>query len=218
MARGEFHDVEVRLRDAERWLDGRRRTSESASPEMVVVDEVEFRRLPSSIAMYRAAAAQIRGDVPGTLAHARQALDLAGEDDHAGRGGAAGFLALAHWGSGELETAHRFWADAQENLLKAGFIADAIGCFRPLAEIRVAQGRLREAVSTYERGLTLAADRGPSVLRGTADMHVGMSELFLEFDDLDAAADRLANEPGAWRARRPPTEPVSLERRYGSDP
>ena len=37
----------------------------------------------------------------------------------------------------------------------------------------------------------LAADRGLAVQRGTADMHVGMSELLLEFNDLDGAAERL---------------------------
>ena len=187
MARGEFHDVEGRLRDAERWLD----SPAGASGAMVVVDEAALRRLPSSIAMYRAAQAQLRGDVPGTLAQARQAIDLAGEDDHLERGGAAGFLALAHWGSGELEIAFRYWADAQEELLKADHVVDAIGCFRPLAEIRISQGRLRDAMSIYQRGLALAAAHRPKVLRGTADMHVGIGELLLEFNDLDAAAGHL---------------------------
>ncbi len=34
------------------------------------------------IEVYRAAVAQARGDVAGTVAHARRALDLAGPDDH----------------------------------------------------------------------------------------------------------------------------------------
>jgi len=55
----------------------------------------------------------------------------------------------------------------------------------------MAQGRLREAMSTYERGLQLATEQGAHVLRGAADMHVGMSELHLERDDLDAATQHL---------------------------
>ena len=79
---------------------------------MVVVDEAEFRRLPSAVALYRAAQAQMNGDRERTEAYAHRAFDLAGEDDPLGRGAAAGFLALAHWGGGDLEAAHGFWAEA----------------------------------------------------------------------------------------------------------
>ena len=46
-------------------------------------------------------------------------------------------------------------------------------------------------MSTYERGLQLATEQGAPVLRGAADMHVGMSELHRERDDLDAATQHL---------------------------
>ncbi len=185
MANGELQDVEALLAGAERWL------ATTTSAEMVVADDAELRRLPSAIAMYRAAQAQILGDTEGTLAHAHRALDLAGDDDPLGRGGAAGFLALATWGNGDLEAAHGFWAGAMASLHKAGHFVDAIGCRRPLAEIRMAQGRLREAMDTYEMGLRLAAEHGATVLRGAADLHVGMSELYLEWNDLDSAAEHL---------------------------
>jgi len=60
-----------------------------------------------------------------------------------------------------------------------------------LADIRIAQGRLREAMRTYERGLQLATTHGERVLRGTADMEVGMSELLCEQNDLSAATQHL---------------------------
>src|SRR5438067_1967373 len=66
---GELEGVEARLRDAERWLDMKAGMGELAlaasasSAEMVVVDEEEFRRLPASIAIYRAARALALGDV-----------------------------------------------------------------------------------------------------------------------------------------------------------
>ena len=136
------------------------------------------------------------GDRERTEAFAVRALDLAGEGDPLGRGAAAGFLALAHWGGGDLDAAHRFWTEAMECLERAGHIVDAIGCHRPLAEIRVAQGRLHEAMRTYELGLRMATDGGTTVLRGAGDMHVGMSELCLEWNDLDAAADHLRGSDG----------------------
>jgi LuxR family maltose regulon positive regulatory protein len=62
-----------------------------------------------------------------------------------------------------------------------------LGCTLALADIEIAQARLREAMGTYERGLRLATDREGSVRRGAADMHVGMSELLRERNDLEAA-------------------------------
>jgi LuxR family maltose regulon positive regulatory protein len=66
-----------------------------------------------------------------------------------------------------------------------------IGGSITLADIRITQGRLREALSTYERGLQLATKQGSPALRGAADMHVGMSELYRERNDLDTAAQHL---------------------------
>jgi LuxR family maltose regulon positive regulatory protein len=193
MAHGEVADIEALLRGAERWLEPKSGTGKDqaiASGAMVVVDEGEFSRLPSAVALYRAAQAQLEGDPERTEAFALRAFDLAGDDDPLGRGAAAGFLALVHWGNGDLEVAHGFWSEAMVSLRRAGHVVDAIGCNRPLAEIRFAQGRLHDAMRTYEHGLRMATD-GTTVLRGAADMRVGMTELMLEWDDLEAAAGHL---------------------------
>jgi LuxR family maltose regulon positive regulatory protein len=194
LASGELEGVEDRLRDAERWLDtaaDRRARPEAPAAAMVVVDDEAFRRLPGAIAVARAGQALALGDVAATVRHARRVLDLVPEDDHLGRGSAAGLLGLASWTSGELEAAHRTYAEGMAHLQLAGNIADAIGGTIALADIRIAQGRLREAMRTYERALQLAAEQGTPVLRGTADMYVGMSEIHREWDELDAATQHL---------------------------
>src|SRR5579859_2424505 len=93
---GDLEAVESRLGDAERWLDTSADSTlgvlEAAAAERVVANEEEFRKLPSQIAIYRAALAQARGDVAGTARHAQRALDHLQPGDHLGRGGAAGFL------------------------------------------------------------------------------------------------------------------------------
>ncbi|MDP9844902.1 LuxR C-terminal-related transcriptional regulator [Streptosporangium lutulentum] len=189
LACGEFEGVEGRLRDAERWLDattGIGKGSPAPSAEMVVGDE-EFRRLPGMIELYRAAQALSRGDVLDTVGHARRALDLSPEEDHLCRAAAAGLLGLASWTSGDLKAGHSAYAECVAGLRRAGYVADTFGCAIALADIRIAQGRLGEAMRTYEQALRLAPEQGGSVLRGTADMHVGMSELHRERDDLRAA-------------------------------
>ena len=95
-------------------------------------------------------------------------------------------------------------------------LTDAVGCAIALADIRIEQGRLRGAMQTYERELRLATEQRPAALRGAADMHVGMSERFLERDDLDAAVRHLmiSNEMGAHLG---PAEPTPIVRGHGPD-
>ena len=191
---GEPEEVEVRLRDAGRWLEEAAATGEGslARPgEMVVADEEEFRRLPAAIELYRAALALVRGDVPGTVRHARRTLDLALTEDHGVRAGAAGFLGLAFWTSGDLEAAHPAWAQCAAGLRRSGQIADIFGCAIAMADIRLVQGRLGEAMRTYDQALQRASEQDGPVLRGTADMYVGMSEVHRERGDLQAATQQL---------------------------
>jgi LuxR family transcriptional regulator, maltose regulon positive regulatory protein len=191
---GEFEGVEDRLRDAERWLDATTARHEGAPArpaEMVVADEEEYRRLPAEIEVYRAALALAQDDVPGTVRHARRALDLSPADDHLDRASAAGFIGLASWASGDLDAGHSAYAECMAGLRRAGYIADTFGCAIAMADIRLAQGRLGEAMRTYEQALRRASEQDGPVLRGTADMYVGMSEVHRERDDLPAATQQL---------------------------
>ena len=191
---GELEAAEARLRDAERWLDttaDMRERPEAPSVEMVVVDEEQFRSLSGTIAIARAYLAGALGDVPGTVKYARRALDLLPEGDYLWRGAAATLLGLAYWTSGDLEAAHQTQADGIARLQIAGDITLAITGTYILADIRMAQGRLHEAVSTYEQSLQLATEQGEPVLRGTADLYVGLSGLHREQGDQEAATQYL---------------------------
>ncbi|MCW2539604.1 MAG: ATP-dependent transcriptional regulator, MalT-like, LuxR family [Frankiales bacterium] len=191
---GELDGVEARLLDAERWLDPPAAipAQHDAHPGgMVVVDEQAFRRLPALIAVYRAAMALVRGDVAATTTFAKRSLEVVEPDDDLGRGAAAGLLGLASWTSGDLEAGYRSYADCLASLRRAGHIADTLGCAVALADIRLAQGRPREAMRTYRQTLDLASSPAGPVLRGTADMYVGMSQIHREWDDLPAATQCL---------------------------
>jgi LuxR family transcriptional regulator, maltose regulon positive regulatory protein len=194
MVSGDIEGVEARLQDIEHCLEaaeGVPPDPDGPSTAMVVIDHEEFRRIPNQIAVYRAGQALIRGDAAGTIAHARRALQLATEHDHLGHGSAAALLALAHWTQGDLEAAHRRYTEALPSLEQAGHLSDALGLSLALADILIVQGRLGEAMSTYGQGLKVAARQAPQVLRGAADMHIGMSELLREHNDLDAALQHL---------------------------
>ena len=98
-----------------------------------------------------------------------------------------------------------------QSLQRANHIPDVLGCCLTLADIRITQGRLTDAQRTYENALELAAREPGSVLRGTADMYVGLSHVAWQRNDLATAAhylqlsDDLGEHSGLpqhpWRSR-----------------
>ena len=195
MSGNEFDGVEKRLRDVEQSLtpvthDGRHEVP-TVAQGMVVGNEAELARLPAAIEMYWAALALVRDDLPATLRHAQLAIDRAAAGDHVVQAGAAGLSGLAYWSGGELEAADRAYSACAQGLRRAGHIADVLGCSVALADIRTTKGRLGDALRTYEQALQLAAPEPGTVLRGTADMYVGLSQIACERGDLQAATQHV---------------------------
>ncbi|MCU0495218.1 MAG: LuxR C-terminal-related transcriptional regulator [Chloroflexaceae bacterium] len=193
LAVGDLNGVEGYLASAEGWLDISTGGSESraTAAEMVVVDEAAFRQLPGAISVYRAALALALGDVGATVSHARRALDHIPADDQLLRGAAAGLLGMAFWADGNLEAAQQAFSNGLASLQQAQHLSDVIGLAIALADIRMVQGRLREARRNYERGVQLATAQHPPLLRGTVDVYVGLSELAREQNDLQTAMQHL---------------------------
>ncbi len=188
---GELEASEARLRDAERWLKPADQQTENSPAKMVVVDEVEFRSLPASIASARAYRALALGDIPATKVYARQTLALVPEGDRIRRTQATALLGIAEYASGDLPTAERFLLDFQTTMWQADDIANAIGITFILANIKLAQGRLREAIDSYQQALQLAVSRGAPFFIGVSDLYRGLGELLCEQGDLEAAAQHL---------------------------
>ncbi len=203
LASGEVAGVEGRLHEAERQVTSLTGIDSGPSPqgaEIAFVDEGELRRVPGQIEMYRTALAQARGDARATVEHAQRLLTVATEDDYVARAGAAGFLGIVSWTEGDLQAAFRAWSECVGGLRRAGHVADALGATIALGDICVAQGHLEDAMNTYEDSLELVAEQSRPLVRGTADMHVGMSEILLERFDLEAANQHLqkAQELGEY--------------------
>ncbi|TFG64234.1 MAG: helix-turn-helix transcriptional regulator [Spirochaetales bacterium] len=185
LTRADMEAAESRLKDAEQWLA-------NPSPGMVVVDERQFQSLPAIIAVARAYHAQALGDVPGTVQYAQRALDLLPEGDHNRRLQTTGLLGLTCWANGDLEAAGRVFADYNARLRTARNIPDATGTAFVLADIRMAQGHLREAEGTLVRSLQFVMDQGGPLPPDAAELYRGLSELYRERGDLESAAQYLS--------------------------
>jgi len=196
---GELEAAEPRLQDVERWLAAHGAGGGSESG-----DEARLRNLPMELAAARVYLAQSRGDTPGTVEHAQRALDLIPEDDIQARPTGVALLALALWARGDLEEAHRTFADALAGMRRGGNELSAIRGIFVLGDIRVAQGRLREAATIYEGGLQAARLQELPGPAETDELLLGLAELHREWGDLEAATGYLVamteSAPGAGHA------------------
>ncbi len=188
---GEIEASEARLRDAERWLDPPEQQATISSARMVVVDRAEFQSLPASIAAARAYRALALGDIAGTKMYAHKALALAPDGETLHRTQATALLGMAEYADGDLPAAEREFCKFQEMMWQANDIANAISITFILANIKLVQGRLHEAVSAYRQSLQLAAKRSLLTFLGASDLYRGLSEVLCEQGDLEAAAQHL---------------------------
>ena len=188
---GRLEEAEARLRDTERWLEAAAQMKEGPLPTLppgiIVFDEAQLKSLPLSLASARAYLAQATGDLTLTVKYTRRMLELMPEEDDQYRPAASMLLGLALYARGDLEAAHRSMADG---LAAIDPLEAVTGAF-VLADIRMAQGQLHAALSTYEKALRLTMAHGEPKPLGTEDVYTGISKLHRERGDLETAAQVL---------------------------
>ncbi|WP_123918461.1 LuxR C-terminal-related transcriptional regulator [Georgenia muralis] len=184
MMSGDLDGAEARFDDAEVAL-----AAGAVDPGLAAAwaDTDDLRTAPAILAVYRASLAQARGDVAGTVRHARRALELARPGDHFVRGAGAGFLGLAAWAAGDVREALSTFSGALHSLRAAGNLVDELDGTVVLADMWVATGRPGRARRLCEQALQTATDGGHPYLRAAADLHVALAELDREIDELAGA-------------------------------
>ena len=185
---GDLDAVESRLDDADAALAAGARDQDLAA---TWADTEDLRTAPATVSVYRASLAQARGDVAGTVRHARLALDMAGPDDHFIRGAGAGYLGLAAWAAGDVQEALTTFSEAVRSLHAAGNLVDELDSTVVLADMWVASGRPSRARRVYEQALKKATAGNEPYPRATADLHVGLAELDRELGDFAGAEAHL---------------------------
>ena len=199
MSTGEIRGVEPRLRIAESWVEAARAEPAGTLPAgLLVALPDQFRKLPGWIKIHRAGLALMVGDASTTVDRAREAIAVLDPDDDLGHGAATALMGLASWRQGDVVAAEAAYAETIRRFERVGYVADILGCAVTMAELQLTLGRLRAAERTFRDGLDLVARETIGPVRGTPDMHVGLSMVHDERGDLAAAREhlRIAHELG----------------------
>ncbi len=158
--------------------------------QVVVIDHDTFARLPAEVLVHRVGLHMLAGDLDAVVPLATRVLELVGPDDERLRGVANALLGIGHWAAGDLVTAETSYRAAVAAFTTSDHLPDMLGCSLAMGDIQIALGRLGDARRTFEAGLRCTAEN-PG-LRGAADMHVGLSEVLIERNELGAADEQLA--------------------------
>jgi LuxR family maltose regulon positive regulatory protein len=194
MATGRLDTAEAWLRDVERMLDlGALTAAEGPLPSSPGSREDEERAKEAGyVVTVRATIAMDRGDLRSAIALNRRALELLVDETQASaREVAAVNLSECLLDVGDLPAARRSIDEAIE-IGRAAHSPDTIAwSLCDLGRLQFVQGRLSEAISTYERVLRMADGHGGSVLTGhRRSTHRG--EVSLERDELEATSRHLS--------------------------
>ena len=188
LVEGDLDGLEDWLTDAEEALAA---SPPAPAPGASQAALEELRTLPATIAVFRASAAQARGDTAATTEHAGRALAATRPQDHMARAAAAGFLGLAAWARGDLAEAVETFGEAVRDMAAAGDVADALGSTVVLGRMWVERGDPGEARRLFERALARAEHHPGAALAILGDLHVGLADVLVDLGDLDAAEEHL---------------------------
>jgi len=121
------------------------------------------------------------------VAYARQALELAPEDDYFKRGAIKALLGLSQWANGDLETAHQTFTDGMHDFFRAGHNHFAAGVAIALGRIELSHGCPNKAKTSYEQAITIADKEGAVGIPVTTYMYSELSQIHCEWGDFEMA-------------------------------
>lgn len=148
--------------------------------------------MPGRMAALRAYLMLFRADTGRAAEFCRQALERLPENDAFVRSVASWILSIARLADVDLQDGSRALQEVAARSQEMGNPLIAVAALCHQATLQVRQGRLQRAEQTLERALHLATDSHGRRLPIAGKALIGLAELELEWNNLDAAADLLA--------------------------
>lgn len=198
---GNSDDADARLRTVEAHLQNA--VNPVTDTGIIVSNSVEFERLPGSTQAARAYYHLLRGETEPAIRYAERSQELLAGTDHFWQGTASLFLGLARWNEGNLDSAWEAISASVLHQQRAGNYYFRTFGMVVAAEIRTAQGRLRDAYRQLQSvvegdrngGLPEGEDRttvtGPELVQDPVALYTGLGELHGLKGELDAAEEHL---------------------------
>ncbi len=142
-------------------------------------------------AAIRAVIAGLQHDASGSIELAHQALAQLPVEDRFLRGLVTLGLAVAYDMRGDLAAASQAYTEALGISRTTGNFVVGLMATNQLGDLKMAQGRLREAADLYRQAVRVTAEPGRQLpIAGT--VYLSLSQVLYEWNDLDGASSHLA--------------------------
>ncbi len=171
-------------------------------PRLREIERMAGDQLPADlrlqIAHIRAELTRYRGDYARAIELSLQILEILPEKPSATdvqtRTGTVFNLAWAYLWAGDVTKAQRWFSEALTVSCAAGSLQLTLLALRGLSHVHELQGQLRQAADTCRQGLQIAreaAQQSRQPVTGAAYFHLGMGDLYREWNELDEAERHL---------------------------
>ncbi len=185
-ASGQHEKAEFILQAAEQALNDN--AAENGSQAQSALTEVERVYLKGRIAAIHAFVDSFKGNVPGIIQHARQALQYIPEQDSVWRSISAIVLGDAYGFKGDMTAAYKTRFEALRFCEAAGETYYVMLANMKLAITFRSQGKLRQTIETCQKQIEYAHRNGFSQSSLVGLLWAIWAEVLVELNDLDGAA------------------------------
>jgi len=144
--------------------------------DLLVSDPVQFELLPATIASARGYIAASTGDIEGIFKHSWDALDKIPRGHYQKRSVVTMLLAIAHWGTGDLNEAEAFIAQSIESTSHAGSPLTYNSFYMVLGELYIQQGHLGKAHDLFEQTIERVAGENQVPIL-IASLYLGLAKV-----------------------------------------
>jgi LuxR family maltose regulon positive regulatory protein len=144
--------------------------------DFLINDTAQFELLPATVASARGYLAAATGDMEGVFKHTLDALAKIPSGQYQKRSVTTMLLAIAHWGTGELNEAETCIAQSIENSSHAESPLTYNSFFMVLGELYIQQGYLDKAYALFEQTIKrlISENQVPILL---ASLYLGLAKV-----------------------------------------